>query len=304
MLEPFDEIEMDGMELDAEDVSADGLSVYEPSGGRKKLPGFFGTLMFQVILCLVIIIAMVLLNTFFPRQYNDIAGTIQQEIREDGGFAGDMKNVWERFLGLINQKGAGQKTGTDSSVPDVSGLQGPEGTASDSSAVSEEASAPSEEEAPAGGAPAENSVVPANATLEPVSYQNNLILPLKAGMNETSGYGVRTHPITGEQDFHSGMDSAADEGTPILAVQGGTVEISATSSGYGNYIKIRHGDGTCSLYAHCKELYFKKGDAVKQGETIAAVGSTGISTGPHLHFSFLINDVFVNPAYILQYAGA
>lgn len=257
---------------------------------REKGSGFFSTLTFQVILCLVIAIALVLLNTFFPTQYADIDRTLTDQVQNDGGFSEDIKNLWDSLTG--NKRGEAQNnqqinSGLEESVPPVS-------ESGESVAQSETVSQA------AGGVPnREAAVVPANATLDPVSYSRPVVLPLSS-IKITSAYGVREHPITGERDFHNGMDLAADEGADIYAVAAGTVVESEYSKGYGNHIRIRHADGSDSFYAHCSELLFQKGDAVKQGTVIAKVGSTGMSTGPHLHFSFLIGGKYVNPADIIK----
>lgn len=106
----------------------------------------------------------------------------------------------------------------------------------------------------------------------------------------------------GDGRGHKGMDIAAPSGTPIYAAASGTVTFSGKDgSGYGNYIIIKHADGVETLYAHCKALYVKKGDTVKSGESIAAVGNTGRSTGNHLHFEVHKNGVFINPS---KYIGS
>lgn len=110
----------------------------------------------------------------------------------------------------------------------------------------------------------------------------------------SSGYGNRVCPFHG-QEFHDGIDLAAASGTPILAFGPGTVTMSGWNGGYGNYISIDHGGGLMSFYGHCSALYVKKGAAVKAGQKIAAVGTTGSSTGNHLHFGMHKNGSPVNP---------
>ncbi len=101
----------------------------------------------------------------------------------------------------------------------------------------------------------------------------------------------------GDGRGHKGMDIVAPKGTPIYAAEGGTVTYSGRDgSGYGNYIKIRHENGLETLYAHCSALYVRVGDKVAAGESIAAVGNTGRSTGNHLHFEVHKNGYFVNPS--------
>lgn len=100
----------------------------------------------------------------------------------------------------------------------------------------------------------------------------------------TSDFGYRTHPVLGTRRFHAGTDFGAPTGAPIFAADSGTVIAAEWYGGYGNTVIIDHGNGLTTLYGHCSELYVTVGQGVQRGQTIAAVGSTGLSTGPHLHF--------------------
>ena len=108
-------------------------------------------------------------------------------------------------------------------------------------------------------------------------------------------YGNRMHPILGVQKFHNGLDMAASSGTPILAAYDGDIVAADYSSSMGNYIMINHGSGLYTIYMHCSALYVSKGQTVSKGQKIAAVGSTGRSTGPHLHFSVRLNGSYTSP---------
>ena len=108
-------------------------------------------------------------------------------------------------------------------------------------------------------------------------------------------YGNRMHPILGVQQFHNGLDMAAPGGSAILAAYDGDVVAAAYSSSMGNYIMIDHGSGLYTIYMHCSALYVSTGQAVTKGQNIAAVGSTGRSTGNHLHFSVRLNGNYVSP---------
>lgn len=99
---------------------------------------------------------------------------------------------------------------------------------------------------------------------------------------------------------HLGLDVANKVGTPLYAVDDGVVEYAGWGTGYGNYVFINHGDGVKTKYAHASKLYVKKGDTVKKGEAIAAMGSTGWSTGPHIHFEYIVNGVKYNPLNYLK----
>ena len=108
-------------------------------------------------------------------------------------------------------------------------------------------------------------------------------------------YGSRMHPILGVEKFHNGLDMAAPSGTAILAAYDGDVVAAAYSGSMGNYIMIDHGSGLYTIYMHCSALYVSKGQSVSKGQNIAAVGSTGRSTGPHLHFGVRLNGNYTSP---------
>ena len=119
----------------------------------------------------------------------------------------------------------------------------------------------------------------------------------------TSGYGYRVHPITGEKDLHRGVDLAAAEGTPIKAIQDGRVVSAGESGSYGLCVVIEDENGYQSRYAHCSGLSVTTGQEVKRGDVIATVGSTGQSTGPHLHLEVMLNGEYLNPYYFVDNGG-
>jgi len=111
----------------------------------------------------------------------------------------------------------------------------------------------------------------------------------------TSKYGTRIHPVYHSRKFHNGLDIGASYGSKIRAAENGTVVFSDWKSGYGRTVIIKHSKDLYTLYAHCSVLTAKRGQSVKRGDTIAKIGSSGISTGPHLHFSVQKNGSFINP---------
>lgn len=126
--------------------------------------------------------------------------------------------------------------------------------------------------------------------------------PLPAVNNVvTCVYGMRTHPITGVYKLHTGVDLRAGSGTTIYAANKGKVITSTYNTAYGNYVVIDHGGGVATLYAHMTKRLVSVGDTVKQGQKIGTVGSTGYSTGPHLHFEIIKDGDYIDP--VTQYAG-
>jgi len=117
----------------------------------------------------------------------------------------------------------------------------------------------------------------------------------------TSGYGMRVHPIYGETLMHEGIDIAAEQGTSILAFADGKVNYIGESDAYGMYLQLQHDNGVTTFYAHCSELCVQKGERVSQGDVVAKVGSTGVSTGPHLHFEVKKNGTFLDPKPYVEY---
>lgn len=120
------------------------------------------------------------------------------------------------------------------------------------------------------------------------------------GARLTSGYGRRFHPILRRRKMHKGVDWAAKPGTPILAAGNGRIDEAKRHSGYGNYVRIRHANGYKTAYAHMRRFGkgIRKGVKVRQGQVIGYVGSTGLSSGPHLHYEILVNNRHVNPMRI------
>lgn len=143
----------------------------------------------------------------------------------------------------------------------------------------------------------EKLTAPKGATLSPFFITDKPILPVKTG-TLTCRFGFRLHPITGKSDFHTGVDIAAPAGAPISAVLPGVVSEVGQSAIYGNYIVIRHGSGLETAYCHCSELLAPKGAVIRQREVIAKVGTTGMSTGNHVHLEFRVGGLQADPAWV------
>ena len=115
-----------------------------------------------------------------------------------------------------------------------------------------------------------------------------------------SSFGWRIDPVNGQSALHTGLDFPSGQGTPILAAAGGVVLVQEYHSAYGNMVEIDHGNDLVTRYAHAARVFVKKGDLVKRGQKIAEVGTTGRSTGSHLHFEVLVQGVFQDPQKFLN----
>jgi murein DD-endopeptidase MepM/ murein hydrolase activator NlpD len=125
------------------------------------------------------------------------------------------------------------------------------------------------------------------------------ITPIDASWSASS-FGWRIDPITGQHALHEGIDFIADVGTPVFAAAGGVVVFAEYHSQYGNMVEIDHGNDFITRYAHASKLFVKVGEVVRRGRKVAEVGSTGRSTGPHLHFEVRYKGIAQNPARFLQ----
>lgn len=139
---------------------------------------------------------------------------------------------------------------------------------------------------------------PEGSTFAPVALAGKIKPPITGLI--TSEFAYRYHPISGNTDFHTGMDIAAEEGRDILAALPGEVVEVGEDDIYGNYIILQHAINLRTFYAHCSEIIAVEGTAVRQGERIAKVGQTGTATGPHLHFSVIVEGKFTDPYWVLK----
>lgn len=142
--------------------------------------------------------------------------------------------------------------------------------------------------------------IPNNVSINDYTLSQKMVLPLKG--KTTSEFGVRNHPISGDLRFHAGIDIAAKSGTNIYSAFDGIVFEADYDEWNGNYLKIKHDNNIMTVYCHCENLNVKKGQKIRAGEVIATVGSTGSSTGPHLHFELRIDNISYNPEKALKEA--
>lgn len=280
-------------------------------GIPKKTDGAGGVITFQLILVLIIVIAYVLLLTFAKPAGVDLIDLIQDKAENDFTFRDKLYDSVGTFLTYLNE----QRPMLDESTTDVSGAgestldtsvnESPEeaaaqkGGALDAEEEAEPGSSEATEAAGAGGefTPVRDNEVPANATLANVIVTGEMTFPLKEAYRLSSSFGFREHPSTGLAEFHTAADLATQKDAAIYAVAGGTIAQSDKNKSLGNYVLIDHGNEFYTIYGHCDKRLVQAGDKVSEGDKIALAGSTGDSTGYHLHFGMKKNGLYFDPAY-------
>ena len=125
-------------------------------------------------------------------------------------------------------------------------------------------------------------------------------IPVQGDFRVSSGFGIRNDPFTGGLAMHEGLDFTASSGTPVVATAKGTVVRSGWDMGYGNVVEVQHAEGFSTRYAHLSKRLVQPGDLVERGSILGEVGSTGRSTGPHLHYEVFSKDRVINPANVLH----
>lgn len=286
------------------------------SSSAKKTTAF-DVFWIQAIICMVICIGYVVIITFNPVICDKAVVVIREKAAYDFSFR---DSVYETVGGLLTYLNQQRPVVWEQKEPRLP-AQGDAGSMPPSNDADNKAAPDFDEggEVPtdtppdtedtavssigdgAGGtpSPAIKGEVPYNATLAPVIFTGHVGFPLKEGRYRiSSSFGFRESPITGAPEFHNAADLASPEGTPVYAILEGQVEKSETDASLGNYILINHGNGFYSVYGHCSKLIAKEGDYLRAGEVIAKVGSTGASTGNHLHFGLKKDGLWFNPEYV------
>lgn len=273
-----------------------------PEPPKKREERFIGTLTMQCIICIVAAIGLFGIKAALPDQYQQVAGAYKEVIWQDVNFTEKFQEAQQAISGFVGQLKPIQRGTPAESAPS-------ESSASDSTSGPDTgSSAPAASEGTSSGAGGQENTVsgtssdpPADATYAPVLFTGKKAVPLTGTI--TSSFGYRSHPVSGSNDFHMGIDIAAEEGTVVKAALAGKVTTAEYDEEYGNYITIEHDQGLVTRYAHCSKLLVKKGDKVKLGKKIAKVGSTGNSTGSHLHFEVQQNGLRADPLTLFPELG-
>jgi murein DD-endopeptidase MepM/ murein hydrolase activator NlpD len=258
-----------------------------------------GTLLFVLLLGMGLSAAIKPESKAIWRLMPGAASPRQAEIDALALRVGELQAKLLRLDGLASQ--LGNKTGIDikpflSDQPAARGGLQQRGTPLSTEALSAEIDAASQDL----NARLDQLSLAESVLLRPKAWQLPSKAPLNVGL-QSSSFGKRIDPFNGNQVFHEGIDFVGESGTPIMAAASGKVSFAAFHPQYGNMVDLDHGNGITSRYAHASKLAVKLGDQVSVGQTIALLGSTGRSTGPHLHFEIRYKGIAQNP---LRFIGA
>lgn len=268
---------------------------------EKKDEGILGVFTFQSILAIIIAIIFILSLTFYKPQTEEFSNKTKDILENDFSFKDNLYENVGAFFTYLNSVSPIEKEETEQAGESEETINQEENADEASEDTQAEASEKEVEAIPSGVGgelnPAEKGKMPKNVTLAPVIYTGSVTYPIAKG-RVTSGFDFRNNPIYNVMEFHSGIDIASEQNSPILAVADGVVIRSDFDTSLGNFIKIDHGNDFVTVYGHCSKLIAKEGMKIRQGEVIAKVGSTGDSTGPHLHFGAKKDDVYFNPEYL------
>jgi len=247
--------------------------------------------------------------------FGDIPDPLPSDVAEDAATR-TLSSLYERWLSGDAIKRAADvfasERGSDSQSEQYDGsgdadesAPPPEESAPRSERLSAESSAPSFYAVMSRSSLSGLPEVPATATLAPVMTAAHAQSPIDSWDLTTvsSPFGYRIHPISGRNDFHSGIDIPAAYGTPIRAVFSGTVAAVGYSDIFGNYVLLEHTSGMQTRYCHCSRIAVSVGARVLAGETVAYVGSTGVSTGCHLHLDLISGGLYSDPRWLFVRAA-
>ncbi len=261
---------------------------------KNKKDYLFSSLVFQFIVCVVTFGILFGLKFTGSGFYNNIKSAYFDNLNEN--FIMELKDTDKTVYKEVEVSEVADTTQQITEASDVTTI-----TQSDTAPVTEPLlTAQIKAEGGADYSVSSDSDIPSNVSVNSYTLNQRIFRPTQGEI--TSDFGVRTHPISGDLRFHAGIDIANDTGTPIYAAFDGVVLVSSYDEWNGYYIKIAHDNDIMTVYCHCDSLLVKKGDYVKAGEKIAEMGSTGSSTGPHLHFELRINNISYDPATALSEA--
>ncbi len=264
----------------ADNLPPDISDTKQNSGeNMQKGEGCLRLVFIQIVICTLVVLSCLVLKHAAPKAYTSIKNAYNSAVKTEDITFDDAKNFFSGLFDFVfsNEKSEGAQVSSGISQNDgSSGIAKSEG---------------------AGGNDVK--VLPITVSDNTYILTSRISSPVTSG-TVTSQFGWRVHPLFKTEGFHTGLDIASKLGTPILSAFSGTVYEVGQSEAYGKYIIMKHSDSLYTFYGHCDSIKAEKLMVIRAGEVIAYMGSTGYSTGPHLHFEIRIDGKSVDPSYVLK----
>ncbi len=264
----------------ADNLPPDVSEQSQDSGEKmQKGEGCLRLVFIQIVICTLIILSCLVLKHTAPKAYASIKNAYNSAVKTEDITFDDVKNFFSRISNFVfsDEKSTDAQVSSGISESDSSsGIANSEGAGGD-----------------------DVKVLPITVTDNAYILTSQICSPVESG-TVTSQFGWRVHPLFKTEGFHTGLDIASKLGTPILSAFSGSVYEVGNSEAYGNYVIMKHSDSLYTFYGHCDSIKASKSMVIRAGEIIAYMGSTGYSTGPHLHFEIRIDGKSVDPSYVLK----
>lgn len=281
---------------------------FSPQEPQKKQEYWVRLVLLQAVIVLVLVGAVAALRKLSPQTFSQLQTQYLQLMQEDMAVRDVFAALKDAVTFMVTPVDAdegdpGNNAESDGGEPDDPLTQANAATTTqgETTTVGErkgESKAETTTAAGTGGVDIGVYEAAQNTCFAPFYVTGTAVTPVTGRL--TSLFGYRNHPVTGAFSFHTGVDIAAAAGTPIAAMFSGVVKEVGQSDGWGNFVRLSHQNGLETFYAHCQTVYAQQGAVLRAGETLALVGSTGVSTGPHLHLEVRLNGVRMDPLWILN----
>ena len=275
---------------------------------KNKTDRLVRLLLLQTALCAAVAAAVLLTSKLSPSVYERMKGDYSGIMNKNmtvGQVWEQIKNAASFAIKPVEEQGEAAETPTEpaeeAATEAVAASTGVDAGLTVFEAVSDETGetvAVGEMESGSGGGDIGSGEAAKGTSFAPYYVSVSPVMPVK-GARITSRFGYRTNPISGRYGFHTGLDLAVAEGTPAAAAFYGEIEETGENEVWGKYVLMRHSEQLETYYCHLSEIYVTEGSVIRQGETVGLVGSTGWSTGPHLHFELMHDGYYYNPEFYL-----
>lgn len=286
--------------------SRSGVQNSKKDAGKKKSDSFFRLTFLQAVLCIAVIGIVAIVGKVSPEAKEKIQKDYSQMMSSNMSVAQVIEQIGDVFALVFKPLPSQNGNVVDVFAPLPGAVAETATQVQETFESFEDKSVETGEKVAlaeivydgTGGIDLEKGEAVKGTSFAPYTVSTEVCIPVE-NARITSPFGYRVNPVSGNYGFHTGLDLAVEEGTPVSAAFYGTVSECGESDVWGKYVLIEHSDNCETYYCHLSEIYVTEGAVIRQGETIGLVGSTGWSTGPHLHFEVRVDGVRVDPKPLL-----